>query len=134
MHEADIPLARAMQQQYDMFGIRQKAIPFPIEPLANSQQLIANSQIIPTPGHTPGSICLFFPNSLNPNSLTPSLLFSGDTLFHMGYGRTDLLGGNFAQLMDSLERLMTLPPSTRVLPGHGEPTSIEPISFALRTS
>ena len=116
MHEADIPLAQAMQQQYDMFGIRQKAIPFPIEPLANSQKLIANSQIIPTPGHTPGSICLYFPED--------NILFSGDTLFHMGYGRTDLPGGNFAQLMDSLERLMTLPPSTRVLPGHGEPTSI----------
>ena len=118
MHEADIPLARAMQQQYDMFGIRQKAIPFPIKPLNENKFSIFNFQfsIISTPGHTPGSICLYFPED--------NVLFSGDTLFHMGYGRTDLPGGNFAQLMDSLERLMTLPPSTRVLPGHGEPTSI----------
>ena len=135
MHEADIPLAGAMQQQYDMFGIRQKAVPFPIKSLSGEAGLSAKRSvsetvcqrsglsIIPTPGHTPGSICLYFPQSPISNLQSP-ILFSGDTLFHMGYGRTDLPGGNFAQLMDSLKRLMTLPPSTRVLPGHGEPTSI----------
>ena len=117
MHEADIPMARAMQQQYDLFGVRATAQPFPIEPL-NSQFSIINSQlsIIPTPGHTPGSICLYFPDE--------KTLFSGDTLFRMGYGRTDLPGGNMGQLIDSLEKLFTLPSDVRVYPGHGDFTTI----------
>ena len=117
MHEADIPMAQAMQQQYDLFGIRQKAQPFPIEPLNKLQITNHKSQIISTPGHTPGSICLYFPED--------KVLFSGDTLFHLGYGRTDLPGGNMMQLISSLEQLFTLPPDTRVYPGHGETTTIQ---------
>ena len=126
MHEADIPMAKAMQQQYDMFGIRATAEPFLIEPLNEDKFSIFNFQlsIIETPGHTPGSICLYFPNSLNPNSLSPSILISGDTLFQMGYGRTDLPGGNMGQLIDSLERLFELPADTVVYPGHGDFTTI----------
>ena len=126
MHEADIPMAKAMQQQYDLFGIRATAEPFLIEPLNEDKFSIFNCQlsIIETPGHTPGSICLYFPNSLNPNSLSPSILISGDTLFQMGYGRTDLPGGNMGQLIDSLERLFALPADTVVYPGHGDFTTI----------
>lgn len=116
MHEADIPMAQAMQQQYDLFGVHRTAEAFPITPLANSQKLIANSQIIHTPGHTPGSICLYWPEE--------KVLLSGDTLFQMGYGRTDLPGGNMGQLIDSLEHLFTLPADTLVYPGHGAETTI----------
>jgi glyoxylase-like metal-dependent hydrolase (beta-lactamase superfamily II) len=121
MHEADIPMAKAMQAQYNLFGIRATAESFPIEPLADSLSPFA---LIPTPGHTPGSVCLYFPHSLNPNSITPSILFSGDTLFQMGYGRTDLPGGNMGQLIDSLERLFELPSDVVVYPGHGDSTTI----------
>ena len=116
MHEADIPMAKAMQQQYDLFGIRATAEPFLIEPLNEDKFSIFNFQlsIIETPGHTPGSICL----------LSPSILISGDTLFQMGYGRTDLPGGNMGQLIDSLERLFELPADTVVYPGHGDFTTI----------
>lgn len=115
MHEADIPMAKAMQGQYDLFGIRMKAEPFPIE---NIQSQILNFQftIINTPGHTPGSICLYWP--------AEKVLLSGDTLFQMGCGRTDLPGGNLGQMMDSLERLLELPVDTKVYPGHGDFTSI----------
>lgn len=116
MHEADIPMAQAMQSQYNLFGIRRTADEFPIEPLANSQKLIANSQILSTPGHTPGSVCFYWPEE--------KVLLSGDTLFRMGYGRTDLPGGNIGQLIDSLERLFTLPADTLVYPGHGDFTTI----------
>jgi glyoxylase-like metal-dependent hydrolase (beta-lactamase superfamily II) len=117
IHEADIPMARAMQQQYDMFGVRATAEPFPMEPL-NQQLSIINFQfsIIPTPGHTPGSVCLYFPNE--------KTLLSGDTLFQMGYGRTDLPGGNMGQLIESLEHLFTLPSDVIVYPGHGDFTTI----------
>lgn len=115
IHEADIPLVEAMQQQYNMFGIRREAEAFPVEPL-NLQPSVFSFQIIETPGHTPGSVCLYWPEE--------KVLLSGDTLFRMGYGRTDLPGGNMGQLITSLDRLFTLPVDTFVYPGHGEITTI----------
>ena len=115
MHEADIPMAQAMQQQYDLFGVRMKAERFEIEEF-RSQDSDFRFQIIHTPGHTQGSVCLYFPEERK--------LFSGDTLFRCGYGRTDLPGGNYGQLISSLEQLMTLPSETEVFPGHGESTTI----------
>lgn len=115
MHEADIPMAQAMQQQYDLFGVGLKAERFEIEEFRD-QNSEFRFQIIHTPGHTQGSVCLYFPEERK--------LFSGDTLFRCGYGRTDLPGGNYGQLISSLEQLMTLPPETEVFPGHGESTTI----------
>ena len=67
-------------------------------------------KVILTPGHTPGGICLYS----HPN------LFTGDTLFAGGVGRTDFPGGNTQQMMTSIkERLLSLPPDTSVWPGHG---------------
>ena len=113
--EADIPMVEKMQLQYNMFDIPLTAEPFPIEPL-KSQISNLQCQILSTPGHTPGSINLYFPKD--------NILFSGDTLFQMGYGRTDLPGGNYYQLIQSLQTLFALPPETKVYPGHGEPTTI----------
>ena len=116
IHEADIPMVHAMQQQYNMFGIRATAEAFPIESIQDYPPCMADIKIIETPGHTPGSVCLYFPDD--------KILLSGDTLFQMGYGRTDLPGGNIGQLIASLERLFALPPDVRVYPGHGDPTTI----------
>lgn len=70
-------------------------------------------RILTTPGHSPGSCCL----------LLGAYLFSGDTLFAGGVGRTDLPGGDPRALMNSLARkVLTLPPETRILPGHGPET------------
>jgi len=75
------------------------------------------AQVLHTPGHTPGGICLSFPGHL----------FTGDTLFVSAAGRTDLPGGSLTQLIASLEeKIMPLPDDTRIWPGHdyGEtPTS-----------
>jgi len=73
-------------------------------------------QCIETPGHSPGSCCLYFPGD--------DILISGDTLFRGSCGRTDLPGGNPTQLKDSLNRLKQLPDTTRVFPGHGPDTTI----------
>ena len=118
MHEADIPMAKAMQAQYDLFGIGGTPVPFPIEPLPVNQSVSPQGGLIilPTPGHTPGSVCFYFPED--------GILFSGDTLFQMGYGRTDLPGGDIRQLWHSLDILLALPPETVVYPGHGAPTTI----------
>jgi hydroxyacylglutathione hydrolase len=96
-------------------------------PLTRADLLVADGHRLPlgrhealilhTPGHTPGSICLYFPGHL----------FTGDTLFVGAAGRTDLPGGSLTQLISSLEeKIMPLPDDTRVWPGHdyGEtPTS-----------
>lgn len=124
--EADIPMVKAMQSQYDLFGIRSKAQPFPIEPITKdslpSGRAGVGFSILSTPGHTPGSICLYSPSLQGGDGV--GFLFSGDTLFRGGYGRTDLPGGDTSQLIASLRRLATLPPDTQVFPGHGEPTTI----------
>jgi len=75
-------------------------------------------EVLETPGHTPGSVCLW--------SSREGVLFSGDTLFFDGVGRTDLAGGDEKKLRASLQhRLMVLPSETRVFPGHGPFTTIE---------
>ena len=113
MHEADIPIAQDMQRQYDLFGIHAIAQPFPMERIQNTD---FSFQILETPGHTPGSVCLYWEKE--------KVLLSGDTLFQMGYGRTDLPGGNMHQLIMSLESLFALPADVRVYPGHGDSTTI----------
>jgi glyoxylase-like metal-dependent hydrolase (beta-lactamase superfamily II) len=75
------------------------------------------AEVLHTPGHTPGSICLYFP--------AQHLLLAGDTLFAGSIGRTDLPGGDGRRILRSLrERLLVLPDATRVLPGHGPETTI----------
>lgn len=74
-------------------------------------------ELLHTPGHTPGSVSIRVRD-------TP-LLFSGDTLFPGGPGATHFPGGDFATIMDSIEKkLMTMPIDTVVLPGHGNSTTI----------
>ncbi len=71
--------------------------------------------VLHTPGHTPGGICL----------LGQGVVFTGDTLFNYGIGRTDFSGGNYNQLMNSIHtKLMILPDNTIVYPGHGLDTTI----------
>jgi len=75
-------------------------------------------RVIHTPGHTPGGISIYSEND--------TILFSGDTLFFEGVGRTDLPGGDAGKLRDSIfSKLFKLPNDTRVFPGHGPFTTIE---------
>lgn len=74
-------------------------------------------QVISTPGHTKGSVCLYYPEG--------RLVFTGDTIFSGSWGRTDLPTGNFVEIMNSISnRLMILPDETIVYPGHGKVTMI----------
>lgn len=74
-------------------------------------------KVIPTPGHTPGHVSLFEPES--------KTVFTGDTLFRESIGRTDLAGGDYSWIMRSiLEKILPLGDEVRVLAGHGDETTI----------
>lgn len=72
-------------------------------------------RVIPTPGHTPGSVCL----------VCEDVMFSGDTLFCGSCGRTDLPGGSAQAMAASLKTLAALPGNYRVYPGHGSSTELD---------
>src|SRR3981081_4324158 len=88
--------------------------------LAHGENLSAGSlsaNVLHTPGHSEGSVCLYFP--------AEKLLIAGDTLFAGSIGRTDLPGGSFEKIMRSLhQRVLALPDDTIVIPGHGPKTTI----------
>ncbi len=73
--------------------------------------------VLHTPGHTEGSICLYNENE--------KILLSGDTLFFRSYGRTDLVGGSYEKIKQSLQRLFKLPVETIVFSGHEGSTTID---------
>jgi hydroxyacylglutathione hydrolase len=76
------------------------------------------ASVIHTPGHTQGSICLFFP--------VENTLIAGDTLFQGSIGRTDLPGGSYEKIIRSIhQKLLVLPGATIVIPGHGPTTTIQ---------
>ena len=73
--------------------------------------------VLSTPGHTQGGVCYYCKEE--------NLLLSGDTLFYRSIGRTDLFGGNYEQLLQSIKQeLLPLPAETKVYPGHGPATTI----------
>jgi hydroxyacylglutathione hydrolase len=120
LNQQDLGLLGMMEMQAGWLGI---ATPEVAPPDASAEDGLAiglatlPAEVLHTPGHTPGSICLLFPQQ--------ALLLAGDTLFAGSIGRTDLPGGDPRQILRSLrERLLVLPDTTRVLPGHGPETTI----------
>jgi hydroxyacylglutathione hydrolase len=128
MHRDDLPLYRGMEIQAAFLGL-------PAPELVEVHQLLKEgdalhwgdflANVMHTPGHTPGSVSLYLPTDGANTTLTHPQLFAGDTLFAGGIGRTDLWGGSYEQIIDSLkDKLMQLPDSTVVHPGHGPSTTI----------
>ncbi|MDR3351052.1 MAG: MBL fold metallo-hydrolase [Prevotellaceae bacterium] len=120
MHEGDAPLLAKVAQQSAMFGLAVAQPPMPGRLLTEEEPVrFGHSQLqaLCTPGHSPGGICLYAEDD--------RFVLSGDTLFQESIGRTDLPGGNYEQLIDSIRnKLMTLPDDVKVFPGHGPATSI----------
>ncbi|PYP93617.1 MAG: MBL fold metallo-hydrolase [Candidatus Angelobacter sp. Gp1-AA117] len=120
MNQNDYALLKMLDIQAAWIGMRPPGTVQVDESVKDGSVLhIGNitSNVIHTPGHTEGSICVFFPQEKK--------LIAGDTLFAGSIGRTDLPGGSFDQIMSSLHtRLMALPDETQVVPGHGPLTTI----------
>jgi glyoxylase-like metal-dependent hydrolase (beta-lactamase superfamily II) len=120
LNENDLPQLKIMDEQAGWLGVATPETAPPDDLL--TEGLIVGLESCPalvlhTPGHTQGSVCLHFA-PLN-------LLIAGDTLFAGSIGRTDLPGGDFGQIIDSIEsRLLALPDDTKVQPGHGPMTTI----------
>lgn len=118
IHSADAPMLTEGGGAF-FFGIMGKASP-PAEVILDEGQVLTvgevELQVLHTPGHSPGSICLY--------SEEEGVLFDGDVLFNMGIGRCDLPGGSYSVLMDSIQRLLALSDETMVYPGHGPATTI----------
>ena len=119
-HPADLPILDMLEMQAGWLGIPtpQKVV---LDQSAKDGLATGipglEAEVIHTPGHTPGSICLLFPKQ--------ELLLAGDTLFAGSVGRTDLPGGDTRTLLHSLHtRVLLLPERTLVVPGHGEETTL----------
>lgn len=120
-HPADIFQLSWMEQQAAWMGVSlPKTAPPDIEAVEGMKLHVGSEtgEILHTPGHTEGSISLYFPQS--------NLLLAGDTLFREGIGRTDLPGGDEKRIIASIrEKLLPLPEATHVIAGHGSDTTIE---------
>ena len=122
MHADDLPLYDALSEQAAWLGgLVPEPERAPVDATLAHGDLLhvgdLTARVLHTPGHTPGSICLFFDGP-------EPLLLAGDTLFAGGIGRTDLPGGDTRALMQSLSKLLVLDDRTRVVPGHGPDTTI----------
>ena len=117
MHEDEEENYRATRELCVTWGYEPGDFPPPDRKLRDGDSLAVGAlsfEVLHTPGHTPGGICLY----------GEGRLFTGDTLFRGSIGRTDLSGGNLEKLLGSLKRLVLLPPETEVFSGHGEGTTI----------
>lgn len=122
LHQDDRGLWGALDKQCRAFGVGSTSTPVPSPDrwLKDEEKLSfggLEGVALHTPGHTPGSLCFYFWGD--------RLLLSGDTLFRGSIGRTDLWGGDFDAIQQSIrERLFTLDEATRVITGHGPETLI----------
>jgi len=119
MHAADTDMLKVSDYIELSLLLGARNSPAPDRLLADGDEIAvgrASLRVLHTPGHTPGSI----------GFVHGGVLFSGDTLFCGGVGRTDLPGGSWKDLERSIrERILTLPEETVVLPGHGPWTTVE---------
>ncbi len=115
LHAGDEGWLEALPRQAEMFGFEPVVVPVVDHRPADGETFRVGAfegRVLHTPGHSPGSICLFFPEQ--------RLLFTGDTLFAGSVGRTDLPGGDFDALHTSIqEKLFPLGDDVRFHPGHG---------------
>ena len=121
MSSKDEFLLKGVSVSAELFGVKADALPEAIDIDLESRESIkfgnTELKIIPTPGHTPGHVAFFEPES--------KVLFTGDTLFRESIGRTDLPGGDYSWIMRSIiENILPLGDDVKIYPGHGETSDI----------
>ena len=120
IHPAEQQMLENAHQYCRIFDMEMEKPPFDTLPLSEQEPLCFGAstlRVLETPGHSPGGISLFAERE--------GFLITGDTLFAGSIGRTDLPGGDYEQLIKSIQtKLFPLNPSLRVLPGHGPETTL----------
>lgn len=133
MHAQDLQLYQALEMQAQWLRVAAPSLTEVDEFLREDTPIRwgnYEARVLHTPGHTEGSVCLYLARdhkviSDAATSNSPDILFAGDTLFAGSIGRTDLWGGSLEQIMRSLQtKVLALPDSTIVFPGHGPATTI----------
>ncbi|MGH7578386.1 MAG: MBL fold metallo-hydrolase, partial [Longimicrobiales bacterium] len=120
LHVADAPFYRGVGVQASQFGMEIEEPP-PVDRALEHGQVLELAglmfQVRHVPGHSPGHVVLYIEDA--------GVAFSGDVVFQGSIGRTDLPGGSYQTLMRSIrEKVLTLPPETTLLSGHGPPTTV----------
>ena len=119
-HEGEIPVLQSCEQVSKMYGIAYEGSPDIKKYIVAGDKIQfgeVSLDVVFTPGHSPASLCFIDRESKQ--------VIGGDVLFHGSIGRTDLPGGNYDTLIDSIKtQLMTLPDDFTVYPGHGPATTI----------
>lgn len=121
MHAGDLPLYQNLALQAAWLGV-QPPQAVEVDQFLKDGDVLKwgrrSLEVLHTPGHSPGSLCLHLPGE-------ERRIFSGDTLFQSSIGRTDLWGGSFDQILGSIKNaLLPFPDATPVYPGHGPATTI----------
>jgi glyoxylase-like metal-dependent hydrolase (beta-lactamase superfamily II) len=122
MHSGDIPLYESIDRQAMLFGLETPGKMKIDRLLAGGERLAFGNltgEVIHTPGHSPGGVCIAFPGA------KPPVVFVGDVLFRGSIGRTDLMGASEREMMKTLkEIILELPNEMIVYSGHGPDTTI----------
>ncbi len=118
MHPADMEWVSEINTYLPMIGMPSMEVP-KIDEFIKDGDIVKlgdlEIKVIHTPGHTQGGVCFYVEDNL----------FSGDTIFKESVGRCDLPGGNFNQIVESIEqKIFTLPDNTIIYPGHGKTTNV----------
>lgn len=121
MSSKDEFLLKGASVSAELFGVKADALPEAIDIDLEGKESIkfgnTELKIIPTPGHTPGHVAFFEPES--------KVLFTGDTLFRESIGRTDLPGGDYSWIMRSIiENILPLGDDVKIYPGHGDTSDL----------
>lgn len=118
VHEAEKEIYEGARDMAAFFGYDIEKLPEPDIYLRDNDLINMGSvqlRVLHTPGHSPGGLCLY----------GNGVIFTGDTIFAGSVGRTDFYGGDINQLKHSFKRILSLPPDTKILPGHGPGTTVD---------
>lgn len=118
LHKEDLDIYTRADKHGEVWGFKIEQPPEPDIYVVDGDEIFLGRscfKVLHTPGHSPGGICLY----------GEDVIFTGDTIFAGSVGRTDFTGGSMAELKRSFSKVISLPPETRIFPGHGPLTTVK---------
>lgn len=118
INKGDLEIYMSAKDQAALWGYELEQLPQPDMFVSDGDDLAIGGlkfKVLHTPGHSPGGICLY----------GEGVLITGDTVFAGSVGRTDFYGGNTGELKKSFQKIISLPSETKILPGHGEWSTVD---------